>query len=166
MINFPGMLLVAGAGRNVGKSTLVCRLIKKFSSLQPIAIKVSPHFHQAVPPNKKYIIEAETDPGTNKDSSRFLQAGAHRVYFIQSHDEYLKDAFNELSDSLPAGVPLIIESGGLAKFVRPGLLIFVEGGEKKKNENLRKKADLILQMKQGGFDLPGIGFENGAWKHK
>ena len=166
MIYRPEILIVAGSGRNVGKSTLVCHIISKFRDLKPRSIKISPHFHQQPAEGQKYIIQEERDFHSLKDSSRFLRVGAGRVYFIQSHDDHLQDAFNALSDSLPAGEPLIVESGGLAKFVRPGLLIFVEGDEKKKNEDLRKNADLVLQMKQGIFDLSGIGFENGAWKQR
>lgn len=160
----PDILIVAGAGRNVGKSTLICQLIEKFSGLHPIAIKVSPHFHQQPEENQKYIIQQERDFYAHKDSSRFLRAGAHRVYFLQSLDDHLQDAFYALSDSLPAGVPLVVESGGLAKFVKPGMLIFVQGMNNKKNEDARQAADLVIRMEQGEFDLSGIRFKNGAWK--
>ena len=45
-ISFPNLLLVAGNGRNVGKTWLVCRIIEKISQNQKVtAVKISSHYH-------------------------------------------------------------------------------------------------------------------------
>ena len=47
MKQWPNMLLVAGTGRNVGKTTFVCRIISNISKNQPIiAIKITSHIHE------------------------------------------------------------------------------------------------------------------------
>ena len=89
ILKLPQLLLIAGNGRDSGKTTLACLIIQKFSTdHQIIALKISPHKHRIAAGGKVicdtenlYIAE-ETNPGTGKDSSRMLQAGAGRSFFI------------------------------------------------------------------------------------
>ncbi len=89
ILKLPQLLLIAGNGRDSGKTTLACLIIQKFSpEHQIIALKISPHKHRIAAGGKVicdtenlYIAE-ETNAGTGKDSSRMLQAGASRSFFI------------------------------------------------------------------------------------
>lgn len=167
MKRIPNLLLVSGAGRNVGKSTLVCRLIEKFKAEMLMAVKISPHFHESIPKNIPYIIEKEINPNRGKDSSRFLKSGAAEVYYLQVHDEHLAEAFDKILGKNINDRPIIAESGGLAKFIQPGLMLFVEGEDSVvKNKPIKEKADKVLQMQNGGFAIDDIEFTNGEWKLK
>jgi hypothetical protein len=126
----PNLLLIAGNGRNVGKTYLACKIIERLSKKQEvIGIKISPHIH---PVNKgKIIIKTndfiivEEDQITQKDSSLLLQAGAQKVYFVMAVRENLEKAFFYLNEILPKKA-IVCESGGLHEFINPGLFLFVK----------------------------------------
>ena len=45
-IQIPHLLLIAGNGRNVGKTTLACKIIAQFArETEVIGLKITPHFH-------------------------------------------------------------------------------------------------------------------------
>ncbi len=173
------LILIAGTGRDVGKTTLACKLIEQTSKNQDvIGLKISPHIHSQNENEKllfatgNYSIFHESDKQTDKDSSRMLRAGAKQVFYIQSEDEYIGDAFQKLTKEIQNDLPIICESGGLRNFVIPSaFLICNKKGNtvfKEKQLPLIPKASCILQFNNQGFDfdVSGIKFENGEWKYK
>jgi hypothetical protein len=124
------LLMIAGTGRNVGKTMLACKLIGQFSHQGVVGIKVSPHFHQQAEgqkilvQNPDFIIIEETSAFTSKDSSRMLQAGASKVYYIQTHDRIIGEPFRIILSMLPENQPVICESGALLMFAKPALFFF------------------------------------------
>lgn len=128
-VQVPHMLLIAGNGRNVGKTTLACRIIQHLAATEPVTgIKISAHFHpyneeDALVANDSFIIIEEKETNT-KDSSLMLQAGAEKVYFVMAKKEKLQEAVNSLLKLLPDCV-LVCESGGLHELVKPGIFLFV-----------------------------------------
>ena len=137
-ISKPNFLLIAGDGRNVGKTYLACKIISHLSKkLDVIGIKITPHFHKSEVKNilqqtKEFVI-AEENEITEKDSSLLLQAGAKKVYFIMVKPDKIKEAFFELEKLLPVS-PVVCESGGLNEVIQPGLFLFV----KKKGVDIQK----------------------------
>ena len=136
------ILLVSGSGQNVGKTSFICRMITQYTNRQPVAIKITPHFHhpsdglRPVIVTDNYRIFQETDPNTTKDSSRFLHAGAKLVFYIQTTDAFLKEAFMLTSRQIAPDQPVIIESAALRKFITPGLYLFIQ----KKYEEVKPSA--------------------------
>ena len=100
MKNYPNILLIAGTGRNVGKTLLACEIIEHLSKTAIlIGVKISHHFHpveegQKVIANTQDYLIIEESFITNKDSSRMKQAGADKVFYIQARQENLMDAFD------------------------------------------------------------------------
>ncbi|MBA4322545.1 MAG: hypothetical protein C0408_06975, partial [Odoribacter sp.] len=141
------LLLVAGSGRNSGKTTIVCKLIGQFSNLGVTSIKISPHFHN---PSEGLIhfsgkpgfeIYEETNRDTSKDSSRMLQSGAEKVYYIQTIEKKIDEAFSAVYMNIGRGKPLICESPALINYIKPGLFIIMiseSGGNQKGIDDLRK----------------------------
>jgi len=92
---FENILLIAGSGRNVGKTTFACKIIRAEKEKQIYAVKITPHFHKPTPgllefeKGNNWIIYEETNASTKKDSSLFLQSGAKKSFLIQSEREYL-----------------------------------------------------------------------------
>lgn len=135
----PNILLIAGAGRNTGKTMLACEIIRHLSeTTNVIGIKISPHFHpveneQKIIMKEKRFCIIEEILNTNKDSSRMLQAGAKKVFYIQAKQENLQEAFNTISAKL-RNYPVVCESGGLHKYIKPGLFLFVKGEEIPENK--------------------------------
>lgn len=116
-----------------------------------------------------YIIYREFSRNSGKDSSRMLKAGASAVYFIESDDNHLAEAFRKLLPVI-GSQPVICESASLAKFITPGILIFIENRllpTESKNANLRRKADFIVHYFENSFDFKTshLQFVENEWKY-
>lgn len=156
----PNVLIFCGSGRNIGKTALARSVIshtKKQSEI--VAIKVSPHFHKSL--LTENLIWHETDCNiflekrvSSKDSSLFLQAGADPVYYIETMDYMLETAFNMVLSFIGDGMLIVCESGKLAKYIKPGVLVFVESADQNLNKKSDNKdiSDLIITMEPGKFD--------------
>jgi hypothetical protein len=168
------VLLVAGSGRNSGKTTIVCRLIEQFQHLGITSVKISPHFHDTSEglvlrsSSPEYRIYKETNRNTPKDSSRMLNSGAEMVYFIQTPDTDLNKAFTEVYNYIAPGNPVICESPALINFMEPGLFILMispEGSNFKNIENMRKFTHIESTYEEIVKPSPlPITFIDGKWK--
>lgn len=175
-IKMPELLLIAGTGRNSGKTTLVCRIIQKNCTHFPIvAIKITPHFHQKmdsgtiVIERDDLIIIDEADPETGKDSALMLKAGAIKSYFVMAKDAQLKEAINLIINIIPDKIPVICESGGLRHWVEPGVFLIMNRSDnntfKPGVEDLKTIADrwITFDGKEIGFDVNTINYSENKW---
>lgn len=173
------LLLIAGTGRDCGKTTFACHVIRRFKDVVPlIAVKISPHRHTplqggaVITDDEDLYIAEETSLSTGKDSSRMLAAGAHHSYFIMASDEMLLTAFDNIVTLGGKESFYICESGGLRRYVKPGLFIFIihveETLRKPDNDRLKDMADAAFTF--GGnkhdFDPGRIMIEDNCWKIK
>lgn len=135
---FQNILLVAGDGRNVGKTYWCCRCIEHLSkTTDVIGVKISPHFHDysdsdILEKTDDFVIIKETKI-SNKDSSLMLKAGAKLVYFLMCKKDKLAEAFEYLLEYLDDKI-VVIESGGLHEVIKPGIFFFI----KKKDREIIK----------------------------
>ncbi|HKI89348.1 MAG TPA: hypothetical protein VKA38_09990 [Draconibacterium sp.] len=150
---FENILLIAGSGQNVGKTTLACQIIQNVKEQKSTGVKITPHFHNPttglikLAGAKSWKLFEETNTTTNKDSSLLLKSGAHKSYLIQTRPEALTAAFRELQKYLPENQPVVVESATLIEIIDPGFFVVVipEGKRQKKDmESLLQKADLIV----------------------
>lgn len=127
----PNLIIVAGDGRNSGKTSMCRRIIRESGAAGISAIKISMHFHEPgdgvilISENKEFAIYEETNSGTGKDSSEMLLAGASKVYYIQVTDGSADDAFRKVLTYIPSGKPIICESQSLINHVEPGVFIIM-----------------------------------------
>ncbi len=134
-LKFKDLLLVSGSGRNVGKTTFICDVIASSPLKKMAAIKITPHFHESdkglipIVENSNFRIYEETNYTSVKDTSRYLRAGAERSYFIQTTDDYLKEAFQLTSVLLDPDLPFIVESARLRHILVPELFVFIQGSD-------------------------------------
>lgn len=163
----PNLMLIAGNGRNVGKTTLACKIISFFAnSTDVIGLKISPHFHEqnnseVVFSNEKIRILKETQINS-KDSSLMLQAGAKLVYFVMVKPEHLNESINHLIEILPNNL-IICESGGLIEYINPGLFLMVKRKEDKiiKTHFLRYSPVITNNNgEQFDFDIQQLEFKD------
>lgn len=149
-------LVVGGTGRNIGKTTLVEILINYLSSkYDVIGIKIS----NMKPDNMKYhgnhgflpvnyLISEEKNKIGNKDSMRYLKAGAVRSYFVQVNDANLENLLPELLVLPKKDEIVICESNSLSKIIAPNLFFMIKGnivGNVKKDwQGLITMADFVL----------------------
>lgn len=178
-LTLPQLLIIAGTGRNSGKTTLACQVIRKFSpSRSIVAIKITPHFHEnpgygrVIVDRPNIYIAEEIDPSTGKDSSLLLEAGAAQSYFVMTTDEYLEQAFREILTRIPANSMVVCESGGLRHLVRPGLFFMMQH---KENSVLKPDAAKLLTLanhvitfdgSKFDFNINSIEIVNNQWKLK
>jgi molybdopterin-guanine dinucleotide biosynthesis protein len=175
MIRQPNFMIVSGNGRNTGKTTFVCEVIRSICKEYHVtAIKVSPHFHNNHSPDPifegaGFTIWEETEENRAKDSSRMLQSGADRVFYIESKDNSLVYALDNILPLMDPGQAVICESGGMRKHIEPSLMILLneDGRDEKKSSymDLLPIADACVAFNGKEFDLaPGrIRFDGTSW---
>lgn len=168
------LLLVTGSGRNVGKTTFICNLIASQPLRKYGAIKISPHFHEStdglisILETSDFRIYEETNSGLDKDTSRYLRAGAVKSYYIQTNDLRLEDAFKLTSVLLDPDLPFLVESARLRQILKPELFVFIQGSDEIDNPfsiEMREKADMTVfsDGKEFSFAPENIYF-NRYWK--
>lgn len=169
-MNLTNLLLISGTGRNVGKTTLVCAIIKKFSAKHKIiALKITPHFHNVNPgliieKNEKFIISEEINIEYDKDTALMLKAGASKVYFIQVIDIYLKEAVKFIFEYIDTTALIICESARLRTLITPGIFILLNSKQNvEKNKDLFNFADEIAYKEDIHFIIEKISIKSGNW---
>jgi hypothetical protein len=160
-LKLPNLIIVAGDGRNSGKTSMCRKIIRESGVAGMIAIKISPHFHKngdglmPISESEGFTIYEETNRGTGKDSSEMLRAGAGKVYYIQVTDEFAAQAFGKVLNYIPAGNPIICESPSLIKHYEPGIFIIMisdvgtgrkDISEMMKNDHLEFTLDGLKEM--------------------
>jgi len=177
MIKFPNLLLVAGTGRNSGKTTFACSIINKFSKkIKVTGLKISPHFHggtdslKLLVGNGGFNLYEESSAVSNKDSSKMLQAGAVKVFYIETTDTQISQAFETFVKHIEPGSPVICESPALRNFIDPGLFFILDN-----IDNIDKKESILKWRNEstGFFNLQNenskkeiidrIQFNKGKW---
>jgi hypothetical protein len=133
---FPNILLIAGTGRKVGKTALACCIIGKAAkSFKVVAVKTTPHTYpdpegmKCLETREGYSIFLQ-ETANKRDSGRMLQSGAFPVYLLQGSGQPLWSAFQKVIERHPCNPLFVVESGGLAGFMKPGLMLLVTHGKK------------------------------------
>lgn len=173
---YPNILLVSGNGRNSGKTTLVCSIIENLAKKHTITgIKISPHFHSEededdiIVKQNGFSIYREYNTKNGKDSSRMLKAGAREVYYIQTDDKSLKEAFDYIYKKLGQDSLVIIESARLRNVIHPELFLIVNKQErtdfKESVKDLVGLADKMILFNDTDFDfdLSVISADGNKW---
>lgn len=177
VVNFyKNILLIAGTRQNVGKTLFASQVITNYAGKTPlIGIKISPHFHklnsdaQIIERSADYSITRELNSDGNKDSQRFLNAGAKEVYYVQCMDDKLPLVFNKLIKMLPQDSPIICESGGLRQLIKPGLFLMINkiNNNKIKPQAIKNRelADKWIEFNEREFDFnsQNLHFSKSGW---
>ncbi len=164
MIKKERFLIIVGTNRNAGKTTFGCSLIAQHSASHLITgIKISPHFHplekddKIIEKTSGYVIVEETKKGSGKDSSRMLDAGAGKVFYIQVWDENLENAMKALMPYIDPQSFVIIESGWARTIFQPGVFLILNRKDdpitKTSIEAYKSKADLWINFDGHNFDF-------------
>jgi hypothetical protein len=136
------VLVIGGSGRGAGKTAVGCALIAAIPEFSWAAVKVTSHEHGA-----GEELWEELDLGSEKDTGRYLAAGARRAFLV-----------SEVTDSRAAGLvaeareraglcdALLVESNRIAAGVvaKPGEAVVsitvLSGAEVEWKETLRESA--------------------------
>lgn len=102
--------MIAGSGRGAGKTAVGCALIAALPEYRWIAVKVSPHRHDL--PDGLW---EETDRHSEKDTGRYLAAGAWRSFLVSgalsAASMVGSDWLGEAQRRAPEADGVLVESG-------------------------------------------------------
>ena len=182
MLDIPEMLMIGGNTRNSGKTTMACDLISKLSVYQEvIGLKVTAirpgeielhgnHKSQDLMP--EFSIFEELDPLSHKDTSKMLQAGATRVFFICVSEFFLEKALLLFLSKYINNQVIVCESRSLRRLVNPGLFLMMmrlpaEGKTKDHIGDFLSLADKVFYFDENLSDrsqfVANLHFVNGKF---
>jgi LAO/AO transport system kinase len=129
----PFIIGIGGAHSKVGKTTIACQILKRLSGWGAIKYTKTSFYSSIV--DSPEILRQE-----NKDTDRFLDAGAQDVLWVQSPPEDLKDVLQIAIDRLSHLKGIIIEGNSAIEVSEPDIVVFVT-----RNEELKRGAEKILE---------------------
>ena len=189
MIRCPNMLMVGAAGRNLGKTTFICRTIERVSKSQPVvAVKVTAFddvdgkiITETARCNTyktlegRFMITHEAEGPDEKDTHRMFHAGAEKVYWLRTLKSALSEGVQALFEQMRMDgtsfekACIICESNSARKAVEPGLFVIVrqEGDDFKPScAEVYDEADRIILFHGDGWDLEPdqLDFSDARWR--
>lgn len=154
------LIVVGGHTRSIGKTQLVCDVIRAFPQTDWIAGKLTQYGHgvcaqngencDCAPTEHVCALDWETRAETGTDSARFLAAGAKRSFWLRTKQGYLAEGLPLLREALERVAPelggaanraVIVESNSLMQFVKPSLYFAVIDPMK---DDFKESAQLAL----------------------
>ena len=180
-LRIPGMLLLAGAASDVGKTTFACSILRRFSEqLNLVAAKVTLLRPEDGPcPRGKsgcgvcslslqdFLMEEEkTGDHPDKDTGKLLAAGAERALWVKTPRTSLSRAATALAGAI-GGQPSICESSSLRRVVRPDLFLMVGAADrplKPSAAELRPWVDRFIEPPAFQRTLHELEFQRGRWR--
>jgi hypothetical protein len=117
------IVVVGGHSRNVGKTTVMCRIIEALPELGWTAVKISPHRHGAGSATF-FTLDEESAPGES-DTGRYLAAGAKRSLWLRAQRGRLAEALPALWGMIDPQHPVIIESNSILGCLQPDIYLSV-----------------------------------------
>jgi hypothetical protein len=170
------LIVVGGHTRSIGKTQLVCDVIRAFPEENWIAGKITQYGHgvcakngencDCAPDEHSYAISWERSADTGTDSSRFLAAGAQRSFWLRTKQGFLaeglpllREALAELPSSNASEPPtLIVESNSVLQFVQPSLYFAVIDPSRDDFKDSARivldRADALVLRSGGNDDAP------------
>ncbi len=123
------VVVVGGQSKNIGKTALVCALIRAVPEASWCAVKITGHSHgepeQAVGASgHAYTLEAAYSPSAT-DSGRFLEAGAAASYWLRHVPGRLPDAMPAVRQLISQHQNTIVESNSLVAYLEPDLYLLL-----------------------------------------
>jgi hypothetical protein len=161
------LVVVGGHTRSIGKTQLVCDIIRAFPKTEWIAGKITQYGHgvcaqngencDCAPEEHVCALDWETRADTGTDSARFLAAGAKRSFWLRTKQGYLAEGLPILREALSEvasgewrvaseeqnekSTAVILESNSLMQFVKPSLYFAVIDPSR---EDFKESAQIAL----------------------
>ena len=129
------LIVVGGSTRNIGKTSVVAGLIRALKPMHWTAFKITQFGHGVCSANGEacdcetadhtIAISQERDASSGTDSSRYLEAGADRSFWVRTRQGQLAEAMPRIRKELSTAEHAIIESNSIVQFLRPDLYLSV-----------------------------------------
>jgi hypothetical protein len=152
------IVVVGGHSRSVGKTSLVAGLIAALPQYNWTALKITQYGHgvcsldgdscHCATDDHSWAISEEKDRSGESDTSRFLIAGATRVWWVRTEQGRLAEAMPTVRRRLAESENVILESNSVLKFVRPDLYLTIldpaTADFKKSAQEFLDRADAVI----------------------
>ena len=117
------LILVGGQTKDIGKTTLVCNILKAFPNVNWIALKITTHSHEVHGCNLRaeapgWRLWEQAQNGVNSDTARFVSAGARHAFLLQLDSKNMNQSCLEAFERFPPATHIIVESTSAAEFLR------------------------------------------------
>jgi hypothetical protein len=129
------VVVIGGHSRSVGKTSVVAGLISALRHFDWTALKITQYGHGICSANGEpcdcatgdhsWVVSEEKDRSGESDTSRFLLAGAARVFWVRTEQGRLAEAMPTLRMRIEGARNVIIESNSVLRFLRPDLYLTV-----------------------------------------
>jgi hypothetical protein len=174
-----GLLMIGGASRNVGKTSLISNIIKHFAKSQPIiGIKIKTiyegdnffHGNDFNTLKENFTLIEEYDLDGAKDSSGMLKAGAKRAFRLRVYNKYLEQAFKYFIEQIGINSLIVCESNSLRRVIEPDLFLMIKHSQSQNMKpsaiELEKFANKIIHTNgfTHDFDINEIRLEGLKWE--
>jgi molybdopterin-guanine dinucleotide biosynthesis protein A len=179
----PGWLVIGGTGRNSGKSDLACAVIARLHGAHPlVGVKVTTiaDGERACPRGGEgcgactglegeFEVREEDGRQPGKDTSRMLESGARRAFWVRCRSGGARAALAALATRLDPGTLVVAESNSLVKDARPDLFLMVRPG---RSSPVKPTAAAVLPFAQRvvlcvdrvfDLDLRHLAVVDGEW---
>ena len=129
------LVVIGGHSRSVGKTSVVAGLIAALREYEWAAVKITQYGHGICSANGEacdcatgdhsWAISEEHNRSGESDTSRFLVAGAARVFWVRTEQGRLAEAMPAFRQRIAGTQNLILESNSILKFLRPDLYLTI-----------------------------------------
>ena len=129
------LVVIGGHSRSVGKTSVVAGLISALPEFEWTAAKITQYGHGICSANGEacdcatgdhsWAITEERDRHGDSDTSRFLKAGAKRVFWVRTEQGRLAEAMPTFRQRIEGSKNVILESNSILKFLRPDVYLTV-----------------------------------------
>ena len=174
------LLVVGGHSRNIGKTSVVEGLIRRFRQKKWTALKITQYGHGVcshageacgceTEPEHPFALSEEYVAGPT-DSGRFLAAGAERSLWLRTPMGELARAQSTLAKIVHASANLIVESNSVLELWNPDLFLMVLDFScadfKPSSLRFMDRADAFVVIDRG-INVPlWEAVAGGVWDHK
>jgi hypothetical protein len=168
------IVIIGGHSRSVGKTSVVAGLIAALPEMRWTALKITQYGHGVCSANGEpcdcatddhsWAVTEERNRSGESDTSRFLVAGAVKVYWVRTLQGLLAEAMPRIRQVIASAENVIFESNSLMKFVRPDLYLtvldFANPDFKDSARKYLDRADAVIVQNAGGHpDWSGISLK-------
>ncbi len=154
------LIVVGGHTRNIGKTSVVCSIIRATPHLGWSAIKITQYGHgvcskdgepcECALPDHPFALQQELNATAGTDTSRFLAAGARKSYWARTAAGNLGEGIPALRRLWESGNNTIIESNSILQFVKPDLYLavldFAAADFKESSRRYLDRADALIAV--------------------
>ncbi len=129
------IVVVGGHTRNVGKTSLIAGLIAALPEARWTAMKITQFGHGkcsvsgsdcgCAVDEHAFALSEERDRSGESDTSRFLAAGAERVFWLRTKQGQLALGMPALRETISGARNVILESNSVLRFLQPDVYLAV-----------------------------------------